>query len=283
MRLRPLSARMDRARPDRARNAPARQRHRRPGHEPARADRVDRPPRPGRHRPLLAADDRPGLRSGPLVLRQGARAWLAARDPRGRARADRRRRRTRRAVSQPIWLRDWPLWLLRIWAGGLAFMALTFLIGRVAEGLVAGTGAVTAVTFGVGTMAGSLGPTVFGHLPDALALFAAFVLGTRARRPRDWLWVGLLAGIGVLFEYPAASRRSILVVYAALRAGRPGRARDGRRRHPGRARARRLRPARLRRAVAALVPLHVERLHAAAAAGPVRRRRARPRTASGRC
>jgi hypothetical protein len=30
----------------------------------------------------------------------------------------------------------------------------------VAEGLVEGTGAVTAVVFGVGTMAGSLGPTV---------------------------------------------------------------------------------------------------------------------------
>ncbi len=52
----------------------------------------------------------------------------------------------------------------------------------------------TAVVFAVGTMAGSLGPTMFGHLPDALALFAAFVLGTRARRARDWLWVGLLAG-----------------------------------------------------------------------------------------
>ena len=108
----------------------------------------------------------------------------------------------------------------RLWGGGLAFLALTFLVGRVAEGFVAGTGAVAAATFGVGTMAGSLGPTVFGHLPDALVLFAAFVLGTRARRPRDWLWVGLLAGIGVLFEYPAGLAAVILVVFAALRCGR---------------------------------------------------------------
>ncbi len=122
--------------------------------------------------------------------------------------------------TQPIWLRTWPLWAVRLWAGGLAFLALTFLVGRVAEGLVAGTGAVSAVTFGIGTMAGSLGPTVFGHLPDALALFAAFLLGTRARRPRDWLWVGLLAGIGVLFEYPAGLAAAVLVVYAALRGGR---------------------------------------------------------------
>jgi hypothetical protein len=90
----------------------------------------------------------------------------------------------------------------------------------VSEGLVAGTGAVTAAVFGIGTMAGSLAPTVFGHIPDALALFAAYVLGTRAHRPRDWLWVGLLAGIGVLFEYPAGLAAVILVVYAAIRGGR---------------------------------------------------------------
>src|SRR5262249_45499067 len=99
--------------------------------------------------------------------------------------------------NRPLWLRDWTLWSVRLWGGGIAFLVLGFLLGRVAEGLVAGTGALTAAVFGVGTMAGSLGPTVFGHLPDALALFAAYILGTRARRPRDWTWVGLLAGLGV--------------------------------------------------------------------------------------
>jgi len=119
-----------------------------------------------------------------------------------------------------VWQRPWPLWLIRLWTGGLAFLALAFLVGRVAEGLRKGTGAVAAVTFGVGTMAGSLGPTMFGHLPDALALFAAFVLGTSATRPRDWLTVGLLAGVGVLFEYPAALAAVVLLVYAAIRGGR---------------------------------------------------------------
>ena len=57
-------------------------------------------------------------------------------------------------------------------------------LGRVGEGLVEGTGAVTAACSRVGTMAGSLGPTVFGHLPDALALFAALIVGSRASRPR---------------------------------------------------------------------------------------------------
>ncbi|HEY4347861.1 MAG TPA: glycosyltransferase family 39 protein [Gaiellaceae bacterium] len=123
-------------------------------------------------------------------------------------------------ATKPIWLRPWPLWGLRIWGGGLAFMALVFLVGRVAEGRVAGAGALSATVFGVGTMAGSLGPTIFGHIPDALALFAAYVLATRARRSRDWVWVGVLAGAGVLFEYPAGLAAAILVVYAAIRGGR---------------------------------------------------------------
>jgi hypothetical protein len=121
--------------------------------------------------------------------------------------------------KRPIWLRPWPLWGIRIWVGGLGFLGLCFLMGRVAEGLVAGTGAVAAVTLGIGTMAGSLGPTTFGHVPDALALFAAFVLATRSRRSRDWLLVGLLAGVGVFFEYPAGLAALILVIYAALRGG----------------------------------------------------------------
>jgi hypothetical protein len=119
-----------------------------------------------------------------------------------------------------VWNREWPLWTIRMLAGGIAFLGLTFLVGRVAEGFVARAGAPVAVTFGLGTMAGSLGPTLFGHLQDALCLFAAFILGTRARRPADWIWVGLLAGVGVLFEYPAGLAAIVLVVYAAMRGGR---------------------------------------------------------------
>ncbi|HEX4518440.1 MAG TPA: hypothetical protein VH063_02555 [Gaiellaceae bacterium] len=122
--------------------------------------------------------------------------------------------------TKHIWTNSWLLWAIRLWSGGLALLALTFLVGRVAEGLVEGAGLLTAVVFAVGTMAGSLGPTMFGHLPDALALFAAFVVATRAARPRDWLWVGLLAGLGVLFEYPAGLAAVILLVYAAIRGGR---------------------------------------------------------------
>lgn len=122
--------------------------------------------------------------------------------------------------SSPVWTRAWSLWTIRALVGGIAFLGLTLLVGRTAEGFVARAGAPAAVTFGLGTMAGSLGPTVFGHLQDALALFGAFILGTRARRPRDWLWVGLAAGTGVLFEYPAGLAALVLVAYAAARSGR---------------------------------------------------------------
>jgi hypothetical protein len=123
-------------------------------------------------------------------------------------------------ATKQVWNHAWLLWTIRLWSGGLALLVLTLLVGRVAEGLVRGAGLLTAVVFAVGTMAGSLGPTMFGHLPDALALFAAFILATRARSAHDWLWVGLLAGLGVLFEYPAGVAALILVVYAALRGGR---------------------------------------------------------------
>ncbi len=125
-------------------------------------------------------------------------------------------------VSHPteVWNRKWHLWAIRAIVGGAAFLALTFLVGRVAEGLVMRAGAPVAVTFGLGTMAGSLGPTLFSHLQDALCLFGAFLIGSRARRPRDWLWVGLLAGVGVLFEYPAGLAAIVLFVYAAIRGGR---------------------------------------------------------------
>jgi hypothetical protein len=121
--------------------------------------------------------------------------------------------------KKQVWAREWPLWSIRVLVGGLAFLALTFLVGRAAEGFVERAGAPVAVTFGLGTMAGSLGPTLFGHLQDALCLFGAFILGSRALRAADWIWVGLLAGVGVVFEYPAALAAIVLVVFAAIRSG----------------------------------------------------------------
>src|SRR4051794_11000364 len=119
----------------------------------------------------------------------------------------------------PVWRRETHLWLLRLWTGGLPFLALVFLVGRVAEGLAPRTGAATAVTFGLGTMLGSLAPTTFGHVPAALLLFSAFIVATRAASARAWAAVGVLAGLSVLFEYPAALAALLIAAYAARRRG----------------------------------------------------------------
>ena len=208
--------------------------------------------------------------TGTPTRRPGCRC-SSSRQSRCRARSIRSRSRSDRA--QPIWLRKWTLWGLRLWGGGIAFIVLAFLLGRVAEGLVEGTGAVTAAVFGVGTMAGSLGPTVFGHLPDALALFAAYIVATRAQNGRaTGSGSGCSPGSGCCSSTRRASPALVLLIYAALRGGRAGCARAGRGRHPGRARARLLRLDRVRRSLAALVPLHRQHVHAAAAAKPLRRR-----------
>jgi hypothetical protein len=58
-------------------------------------------------------------------------------------------------ATRRVWTHAWLLWAIRLRTGGLALLALTFLVGRVAEGLVRGAGLLTAVVFAVGTMAGS--------------------------------------------------------------------------------------------------------------------------------
>jgi hypothetical protein len=125
----------------------------------------------------------------------------------------------------PVWRRASHLWTIRMWTSGVPFIVLCFLVGRVAEGLVHRTGAATVVTFGVGTMVGSLAATVFAHVATATALFGAFVLATRTPRdeasslPRSAA-AGLLAGAAVLFEYQAGVAAAILGAYVAWRGGR---------------------------------------------------------------
>jgi hypothetical protein len=61
--------------------------------------------------------------------------------------------------------RDWQaegdlsLWLLRVLTSGVLFVGSVFLVGRLAERVVPGTGAATAAIFGVATMAAPLAPT----------------------------------------------------------------------------------------------------------------------------
>ncbi|MGZ4419178.1 MAG: hypothetical protein ACXVRV_13535, partial [Gaiellaceae bacterium] len=104
-------------------------------------------------------------------------------------------------------------WLVRVATSGVAFLVLAFLLGRVAEGLVRGSGAVTAVAFALATFASGLAATTFDQLPAAALGFGAFLLAWN-RRP---LFAGLLAGLAVTTEYQAALVAVLLAVYVGVR------------------------------------------------------------------
>src|SRR5579862_6104506 len=86
---------------------------------------------------------------------------------------------------------DLRLWLVRLLTSGIAFVFCAFVLGRLAEGVCSGTGALVAVTFGLGTLAAPFAATGFDHLPAAALAFAAFVCAW-ARRPAV---AGVAAGV----------------------------------------------------------------------------------------
>jgi len=104
-----------------------------------------------------------------------------------------------RGVDDPHpWRRLGHLWVYRVLTGGVAFVASVWLVGRLAEGLVAGTGAPVAVAYGLGTIASGLAPTTFGSVAaGALGLGALATLRTPGL-------AGLLAGAAIVVEYQAA-------------------------------------------------------------------------------
>jgi hypothetical protein len=124
-----------------------------------------------------------------------------------------------------VWRDRGFLWAFRVLTGGLGFLAVVFLVGRVAEGIAANTGAATATAFGLGTLALPLAATMFQHVMAAALGFAAFVAawsGARATRGRDVRWAasGLCAGLAVLVEYQTVVIAAVLLVYAASRGAR---------------------------------------------------------------
>jgi hypothetical protein len=112
------------------------------------------------------------------------------------------------------------LWLVRATTAGICLLVCAFLLGRVAEGIAPGWGGATLVTFALGTIASSVAPSIFDHLPTAALGFAAFVLAW----DRRWLWAGLAAGLALTFEYQAALIVLILGAYVVT-SGAPALAR----------------------------------------------------------
>jgi uncharacterized protein (TIGR03382 family) len=112
---------------------------------------------------------------------------------------------------------DASLWLIRVLTSGLLFLASVAVVGRLAERLVAGTGALTAATFGVATLAAPLAPTFFEHDAAGALAIAAFALVWLGRRRQVLALGGLAAGTAVLFQYAAALAALALTVYCAWR------------------------------------------------------------------
>ena len=121
--------------------------------------------------------------------------------------------------SLPLWLvleripqigdaRDRALWALNFWACVIPAIILFLLVRAVGDRLAPGTGLISAIALGLGTMVLPFSTMYFSHIPAAAASFAAFAFLVRERdgpfRPRTVLAAGLLAGVAVVFEYPSA-------------------------------------------------------------------------------
>src|SRR5437763_8369390 len=85
------------------------------------------------------------------------------------------------------------------------------MVGRVSEGLAPGLGAISLVTFSLGTLVAPFAAANFDHVPAAALGFGAFLLAWR-RRP---LAAGLAAGLGVAVEYEAALIAAVIACYVA--------------------------------------------------------------------
>jgi hypothetical protein len=112
---------------------------------------------------------------------------------------------------------DLSLWLLRVLTSGVLFLVGVFVVGRLAERLVAGTGAVTAATFGAATLAAPLAPTLFEHDAAGAFAIAAFAFAWLGRRAPALVAAGLCAGAAVLFQYATGLIALTLGVYCVWR------------------------------------------------------------------
>jgi hypothetical protein len=113
------------------------------------------------------------------------------------------------------------LWVLTVLGAALPAFGVVLLVRRVVDRLVPGTGLAAAVTLALGTLLLPFATLLFSHALAALLAFAPFalLLAERSGPPstRRVALAGLLAGLGVVVEYPNAIVVAILLVYAARR------------------------------------------------------------------
>jgi hypothetical protein len=109
------------------------------------------------------------------------------------------------------------LWLIRVLTSGVLFLVSVFVVGRLAERFLPGTGAVTAAVYGAATLAAPLAPTFFEHDSAAALAIAAFALVLRGNRARPIALAGLCAGLAVCFEYSTGLIAVVLGAYCLAR------------------------------------------------------------------
>ncbi|HEY3922119.1 MAG TPA: hypothetical protein VGL76_08395 [Gaiellaceae bacterium] len=119
--------------------------------------------------------------------------------------------------GQRVGPHDAGVWGVRLLTCGLAFLLGALLVGRLAEGLAPGRGALALVAFALGTLVAPLAATSFSHVISATIGFAAFLAAWRRR----FLAAGLLAGAAVFVEYQTAAILVLVGLYVALRGVRP--------------------------------------------------------------
>ena len=147
-----------------------------------------------------------GVRERALVLGQGARR-VAAAVPVVAARP-----RGRRAAGSRSGCAAWPLWVIRrLERRARAARAHVPRRPRRRGPRRRHRARVTAATLAVGTMAGSLGPTVFGAPAGRARPLRRADRRLARARPATGSGSGLLAGVGVLFEYPAGLAALVLL------------------------------------------------------------------------
>ncbi len=130
--------------------------------------------------------------------------------------------------SVPVWLvleripqigdaRDRAIWTLNFWACVVPAIILFLLVRAVGDRLAPGTGLMSAIALGLGTMVLAFATMYFSHIPAAAASFAAFAILVRERdgpfRPLVVFAAGLLAGVAIVFEYPTALIGLVLAGY----------------------------------------------------------------------
>ena len=112
---------------------------------------------------------------------------------------------------------DASLWLMRVLTSGVLFLTAVAVVGVLAQRIAAGTGPIVAALFGAATLAAPLAPTFFEHDAGGALTITSFALLWRRRRRAALAVAGLLAGLGVVFDYQTGIVALALLAYAVYR------------------------------------------------------------------